>query len=93
MNNDPTPAGEDCILASLERPSNYRLYYITNYNGGYDFLPSKNSELHAIFVEKSWALFVNLLLRYMVHAQTEPINMLAYSGKSLRDYAKYKIPS
>ena len=27
MNNDPTAAGEDCILASLERPSNYRLYY------------------------------------------------------------------
>ena len=27
MNNDPTTAGEDCILASLERPSNYRLYY------------------------------------------------------------------
>ena len=28
VNNDPTAAGEDCILASLERPSNYRLYYI-----------------------------------------------------------------
>ena len=27
MNNAPTAAGEDCILASLERPSNYRLYY------------------------------------------------------------------
>ena len=27
MNNDPTAAGEDCILASLERPSNYRLCY------------------------------------------------------------------
>ena len=27
MNNDPTAAGEDCILASLERPSHYRLYY------------------------------------------------------------------
>ena len=27
VNNDPTAAGEDCILASLERPSNYRLYY------------------------------------------------------------------
>ena len=26
VNNDPTAAGEDCILASLERP-NYRLYY------------------------------------------------------------------
>ncbi len=29
VNNDPTAAGEDCILASLERPSNYRLYYIS----------------------------------------------------------------
>ena len=29
VNNDPTAAGEDCILASLERP-NYRLYYIIN---------------------------------------------------------------
>ena len=28
VNNDPTAAGEDCILASLERPSNYRLYYM-----------------------------------------------------------------
>ena len=78
-------------MFSLDRTDGKNI--ITNYNGGYDFLPSKNSELHAIFVEKSWALFVNLLLRYMVHAQTEPINMLAYSGKSLRDYAKYKIPS
>ena len=59
---------------------------ITNYNGGYDFLPSENSKLHAIFVEKSWALFVNLLLRYMVQVPNEPVNMLAYSGKSLHDY-------
>ena len=31
VNNDPTAAGEDCILASLERPSNYRLYYILRF--------------------------------------------------------------
>ena len=29
VNNDPTAAGEDCILASLERPINYRFYYIS----------------------------------------------------------------
>lgn len=64
---------------------------ITNYyNGELDFLPSENSQLYPIPVEKSWALFVNLLLRYMVHAQTEPINMLEYAGKTLHDYGKCK---
>lgn len=66
---------------------------ITNYNAEYDFLPSKNSKLHAISVEKSWGLFINLLLRYMVEVPTEPINMLYYGGKSISDYVKYKIPA
>ena len=35
VNNAPTAAGEDCILASLERPSNYRLYY----KGGSRMIP------------------------------------------------------
>ena len=35
MNNAPTAAGEDCILASLERPSNYRLYYYIAKGVGY----------------------------------------------------------
>ncbi len=64
---------------------------LTNFNGGFDFLPSKNSRLCAIYVEKSWGLFTNLLLRYMVQAPTEPVNMLYYGGKSLGDYAKYKL--
>lgn len=66
---------------------------ITNYNGEYDFLPSKSSKLRAISVEKSWGLFITLLLRYMVEVPTEPINMLYYGGKSISDYVKYKIPS
>ena len=51
-----------------------------------DLLPNKNSRLYAISVEKSWALFINLLLRYMVQVPTEPVNMLAYSGSSLHEY-------
>ncbi len=89
-NNLPVHKRIDTMF-SLDRTNGKNI--IANYNGGYDFLPSENSKLHAIFVEKSWALFVNLLLRYMVHAQTEPINMLAYSGKSLCDYGNYKTPS
>ena len=65
---------------------------LTNYNGEYDFLPSKNSRLRAISVEKSWGLFVNLLLKYMVEAPTDPINMLFYGGKSIYDYEKNKTP-
>ena len=53
---------------------------------GLDLLPNKNSQLYPVSVEKSWALFINLLLRYMVQVPTEPVNMLAYSGSSLRDY-------
>ena len=77
-------------IFSLESTDNKNI--ITNYHGAYDFLPHKNSQLHAIYVERSWAFFINLLLRYMVHAQTEPVNMLEYGGKFLSDYAKYKIP-
>ena len=33
VNNALTAAGEDCILASLERPSHYRLYYNTGFSG------------------------------------------------------------
>ena len=60
---------------------------ITNFfAGAYDFLPNELSQIRAISIEKSWALFINLLFRYMVHAQTAPINMLAYSGNSLADF-------
>ena len=76
-------------IFSLESTDNKNI--ITNYSGVYDFLPSENSQLHAIFVEKSWALFTNLLLKYMVYAQAEPINMIEYGGKSVTDYAKYKL--
>lgn len=75
-------------IFSLESTDNKNI--MTNYRGGYDFLPSKNSQLHAIFVEKSWALFISLLLKYMVYAQAEPINMIEYGGKTVNDYAKYK---
>ena len=75
-------------IFSLESTDNKNI--ITNYNGAYDFLPCNYSQLHAIYVERSWAFFINLLLRYMVHAQAEPINMLEYGGKTLHDYAKYK---
>lgn len=55
---------------------------------GLDLLPNKNSQLNAVSVEKSWGLFINLLLRYMVQAHTEPINMLEYGGKLVTDYGK-----
>ena len=76
-------------IFSLESTDNINI--ITNYNGAYDFLPGNYSQLHAIYVDRSWAFFINLLLRYMVHAQAEPINMLEYGGKTLHDYAKYKL--
>ena len=76
-------------IFSLESTDNKNI--ITNYHGAYDFLPCERSQLHAIYVERSWALFINLLLRYMVHAEAEPINMLEYGGKDLLDYAKYKL--
>ncbi|MCG9133405.1 hypothetical protein J5I95_17175 [Candidatus Poribacteria bacterium] len=72
-------------IFSLETTDNKNI--ITNYHGAYDFLPREHSQLHAIYVERSWALFINLLLRYMVHAEAEPINMLEYGGKDLLDYA------
>ncbi|MDE0085694.1 MAG: hypothetical protein OXU23_08300 [Candidatus Poribacteria bacterium] len=53
---------------------------------GLDFLPNKNGQFRAISVEKSWALFINLLLRYMVNVPAEPINMIKYAGRSLSDY-------
>lgn len=77
-------------MFSLNCPDGHNI--ITNISGAFDFLPSKNSRLCSILVEKSWGLFITLLLRYMVHAQTEPINMLAYGGESVYDYAKYKLP-
>jgi len=75
-------------IFSLESTDNKNI--ITNYHGAYDFLPHEHSQLHAIYVERSWALFINLLLRYMVHAEAGSINMLEYGGKDLIDYAKYK---
>ena len=49
MNNDPTAAGEDCILASLERPSNYRLYY--NPQVGAGLVPAHYNHRNPIITE------------------------------------------
>ncbi len=75
-------------IFSLESTDNKNI--MTNYSGGYDFLPNKNSQFRSISVGKSWALFINLLLRYMVQVPTEPVNMIEYGGKTVNDYAKYK---
>ena len=53
---------------------------ICHHSDCYDFLPSETSHLHGIFVDNSWGFFMNLLLRYMVQAQTEPIDLLQYDG-------------
>ncbi len=53
---------------------------ICHHSDCYDFLPSETSHLHGIFVDNSWGFFMNLLLRYMVQAQTEPIDLLQYGG-------------
>ena len=72
-------------MFSLDRTDGKNI--ITNRDEeGLDLLPNKNSQLYPVSVEKSWALFINLLLRYMVQVPTEPVNMVAYSGGSLRDY-------
>ena len=53
---------------------------VCHHSDCYDFLPSETSHLHGIFVDNSWGFFINLLLRYMVQAQTEPIDLLQYDG-------------
>lgn len=51
---------------------------VCHYSDSYDFLPSEKSHLHGIFVDNSWGFFMNLLLKYMVQARTEPIDILQY---------------
>lgn len=58
---------------------------ICHHSDCYDFLPSETSHLHGIFVDNSWGFFINLLLRYMAQAQTEPIDLLEYGGISLNN--------
>ena len=45
-----------------------------------DLLPSPDSTLCCYRAKEPWTLFLMLLLRYMVQATTEPIDMLAYGG-------------
>ena len=47
-----------------------------------DLLPQPGSRLCSYSAKEPWALFIMLLLRYMSQAPMEPINMLAYGGKS-----------
>ena len=47
-----------------------------------DLLPRPGSKLCTYRAKEPWALFTMLLLRYMVQAPMEPINMLVYGGNS-----------
>ena len=58
---------------------------VCHHSDCYDFLPSETSHLHGIFVDNSWGFFMNLLLRYIMQAQTEPIDLLQYGGSSLNN--------
>ena len=49
-------------------------------NQSIDLLPKPDSKLYSYRAKEPWSLFVMLLLRYMIQAKTEPINMLAYGG-------------
>ena len=49
-------------------------------DGSIDFLPNPGSRLCRYRAEDPWALFVMLLLRYMVQAPMETIHMPAYAG-------------
>ncbi|MCG9128257.1 hypothetical protein JT359_11705 [Candidatus Poribacteria bacterium] len=53
---------------------------VCHHSESYDLLPSENSHLHGKFVDNSWGFFMNLLLRYLVQAQTEPVDLLQYGG-------------
>ena len=46
--------------------------------GSIDFLPSKGSTIGAYPADEPWALFVHLLLRYMVQAPSEPVKTILY---------------
>ena len=45
-----------------------------------DLLPSGDSVLATYSAKEPWALFVNLLLRYMLQVSTEPVNILEYDS-------------
>ena len=49
-------------------------------DGSIDFLPNPGSRLCRYRARDPWALFVMLLLRYMVQAPMEAIHMPAYAG-------------
>ena len=59
-----------CASASEEVPS----------EGSIDLLPSPNSTRMPYRAKAPWALFAHLLLRYMVCAPVERVNLLEYSG-------------
>lgn len=47
-------------------------------DGSIDLLPREGSTVGAYHAEEPWALFVHLLLHYMVQAPSDPVNMLLY---------------
>ena len=51
-------------------------------DGSINFLPQPGSCLTSYSAQQPWALFVHLLLHYMIQVPIEPINLLAYSGDS-----------
>ena len=51
-------------------------------NKSIDLLPNPNSKLCRYRANEPWSLFLMLLLRYMVQASTQPINMIPYGGNA-----------
>ena len=49
-------------------------------NQSIDLLPKPESKLCRYRAKEPWSLFVMLLLHYMIHAKTEPIDILFYGG-------------
>ena len=89
MNNAPTAAGEDCILASLERPSNYRLYYKGSYASTVSHrIPEKISLAFLLFLLLTGCDASNVLIRNngvpIYYGTIDSIDSV-YDGDTIRD--------